>query len=398
MSSSLLPVSENGTAASPGSVDRRAFLRLRKTVTFRGGAHHRWQTRRIGVAGGGHLGSRFAPEAVRSGASVCVFDPDSGDPENVGTQNIEPGLPKVESVVRTCDAIAPGKAEGIFCDVRHVGVGVLREFDLLVDSTDDPRLAVDLTEISNGLGIPLLRLALDGTGQRELGRVLASHGGAGHACQLCSYSLDDILGERARTPCPDRPEAGPAPTLAGGAVGMATAGLGLLQAQRLLGGNDSELVLDREVILDFDHLEIHSFELTRSERCLSHHTPWDLIDLGLEARSTSVAQLFGLARRHLGGREVTLEPFLHPLCVAAACECGAGKAAVGTVWAAPPACPVCGRAMSWRRDLKWPRIRERHAVDLGILEAQVGDLGLPESGAMVTASSAQREKARFVFH
>ena len=59
--------------------------------------------------------------------------------------------------------------------------------DYFVDCTDDPALAHPLALLSNGLSLPLVRLAVDGSGQRELGRVSVSHGGGGHACQLCSY-------------------------------------------------------------------------------------------------------------------------------------------------------------------------------------------------------------------
>ena len=57
-----------------------------------------------------------------------------------------------------------------------------------------------MTLLSNGLGVPLVRVAVDGTGTQELGRVLVSHGGAGRACQICNSAESDLRG-RGRTPC-----------------------------------------------------------------------------------------------------------------------------------------------------------------------------------------------------
>lgn len=373
------------------------FARLRLTGTFLGDAHERWLRARLGVVGCGNLGSRIALEAVRSGASVCAIDHDIGSEENLGTQIVEAGVAKAESIARACEVLAPGSARALTRDVRHVGIGTLRELDLLLDATDDPTLAGPLTLISNGLRIPLLRVALDGTGETESGRVLASHGGGGRACQLCTYSPRDLGADFARTPCPGRDGSGPPPTLAGGAIGMAAAGLGLLQAQRLLGGNDAELVLDREVLIDLGASAIHVFGLVRSEGCLSGHETWDPLPVGRSAAEMTLDGLFEVALRELGpSADPTIEPFLHPLCLAAACACGEAVRAVGTSWAPAPACPRCGGAMRWREDLRWPRLRRAQAAELGVLDVPLTRLGLPSDGALVAAFAEGRPPVRFL--
>jgi hypothetical protein len=387
-------ISTSPPAESPGS---SRFSRLRLTATLLGDAHERWMRSRLGIVGCGNLGSRIALEAVRSGASICAIDPDVGSEENLGTQIVEAGSSKAESIARACEALAPGKAVALPLDVRHVGIGTLRELDLILDATDDPDLAGPLTMISNGLGIPLLRVALDGTGETESGRVLASHGGGGHACQLCSYSPLDLAEGFARTPCPGGAAAGPPPTLAGGAIGMAVAGLGLISAQRLLGGNGADLVLDREVLIDLGGREIHVFGLGRSERCLSGHETWAPLPLRRSAAETTLDDLFEAARRELGSStDPTIEPFLHPICLAAACACGEGVAAVGTPWAAAPACRRCGGAMRWIEDIRWPRLRREQAAALGILDVSLTRLGLPSDGALVSAFAEGRPRVRFL--
>jgi hypothetical protein len=343
------------------------------------------------------LGTRFAKEAVLSGASVTVFDPESAEVENLGTQELAAGRPKVGSLVDDCERIAPGRAQGIVCDVLHVGIGVLATFDLLVDATDDPNLAFPLTEVSNGLGVPLLRLAVDGSGELELGRALTSHGGGGYSCQLCSYSLHDLRRHQPRTPCPGQPQPARASTRAGGALAMVVAGAGLLQAQRLVGGNDLDLVLDRELVIDLSHSQLLSIEKQRVPDCLSGHRSWELTPAGRCAGETTMGDLFALASKLLGSRQVTIEPYAHPFSLGAFCNCGRRQTAVGTVWAAAPECPSCGRAMRWRREGLLERLDGDQAAALDTLDLTLLDLGLPVKGAMVIVRSPDRPPLRLLF-
>jgi hypothetical protein len=333
---------------------------------------------------------------------VTVVDPDTVEIVNLASQEyraLDAGLgaadtgssgargsSKASAVVNRCDEIEPGRAVGLCCDVRHVGVGEFRRFELIVDATDDPDLAYPLTLISNGIGVPLLRVAVDGTGAMELGRVLTSTGGDGHACQICHYSARDLRPRGARLPCPGNVGTGPNATLAGGALGMSVAGLAVLQAQRMVGGNHLESVVNREIVLDLSRFEIHALQLERSDRCLSGHVTWDVISLQQSVSSTSLGDLFRIGRERLGpGVDLGLEPFLHPLCVAARCPCGRWISAIGSVWAEPPRCPACGQASAWSRELLVPSLSERQAAELGVRDRSLSSLGLPSSGALVLA-------------
>ena len=186
-----------------------------------------------------------------------------------------------------CNTIAPGSARAHVVDIRHVGAGAFEHIALIVDCTDDPALALPLTELSNGWGVPLLRLALDGSGRLELGRVLVSHGGEGCACQLCASSWKDVYDPGARTPCLGA-QRQQAPTNAGTALAMSVAGLGLLYAQRLVGGNGSDRILDGEVIVDLDSPGILPMQLRRNEACLSSHKRFDPTRLHQAAADTTV--------------------------------------------------------------------------------------------------------------
>ena len=361
-----------------------AFDRIRQTSTFRGRGFDRWSRAIIGIVGAGLLGARIALEIVRSGARVWICDFDSGRRENLGTQCVAEGLPKVDSVLAACNAIWPGRAEGEQADIRHIGIGVLKRFNVLLDCSDDAGLALPLTRISNGIGRPLLRCALDGSGEREFGRVLCSDGGRGRACQACAYSIEDLLRHR-RTPCPGEPVPGPVPTLAGGPIGAVIAGTAVLQAQRLVTGNDRRLVFNREILIDLSSLQLLAFEHRRSPACLSGHVRWRLHRLGMPAGTATLADVFAAARERLGSADVMLEPYGHPLSTYATCTCGRGCEAVGAVWATPPFCPRCAQPMAWRQEASLDQLTAGRAAELGILRVPVCQLGLPDGGAMFVA-------------
>lgn len=372
------------------------YLRLREAPVFRNDRFAQWARARLLVIGGGALGSRFALEAVRSGVShVCICDPEPGELHNLATQAVRPGLPKVRGIVSECDAIRPGAAGGIQADVRHVGIGVLRRFDALIDLTDDPRLAYSLTEISNGLGTPRLRAAVDGLGRHEIGRVLCSDARAGGACELCSYSWSDLAAGASRTPCPGAPLADRPPTRAGNALAAVIAGLALLQTQRLVTGNELELVRNREVIVDLSHFQIMGAVLRRSEQCLSGHATWELIEVPA-AECTCLDDVYRAARQVASDDRLTLEPYGHPLCLEARCECGAVRLACGTQWAAPPVCDRCTHTMSWRSEMQLAALDHLQAAALGILPLTLAQLGLPDRGAMFVLRLPHRPALRLV--
>ena len=414
--------------SDPGDMsDDGRFDRLRATTTFAGAAHDLWRQARLAIIGVGVLGSLFAREASRSGAKTELYDFDVGEDQNLGNQPVEVGEPKAEAVARLCNAIAPGSARAHVVDIRHVGAGSFENIALIVDSTDDATLALPLTQLSNGWGIPLLRLAVDGSGRLELGRVLVSHGGqGGHACQLCASSWKDVFDPGARTPCLGAPRER-APTNAGAPLAMSVAGLGLLYAQRLVGGNGSDRILDREVIVDLDGPGILPMELRRNEACLSRHERFDPTHLDRAASDTTVKELFGLARIALenkavmdkavtdneaitdservtesrnAGRvqEVSLAFRGHPILLGVVCPgCGFELVRPGTLWRPAPDCPRCGGAMERRRDVALDQLNQAQARALGLADTSCEALGLPSRGALVAARAPGHPPVQLLF-
>jgi hypothetical protein len=327
---------------------------------------------------------------------VTLWDPDVGGVENAGTQWAEPGLAKVNTVAAACDRIRPGHAIGVPSDIRQIGIGELLRFDVLLDCSDDPSLAMYMTQVSNGLQRPLLRLAVDGSGDADVGRVLCSHGGAGHSCQLCTYDVPDLFRRTRRTPCPNQQPERP-PTLAGGPIAAAIGACGLLQAQRLVTGNDMDQVLDLEVVLDLTDWQLFPIRRPRSAGCLSGHTPWQLTRCE-HAAETTLAKVFHEAEERCGAAEVALEPFGHPLFTEALCECGGCQRAVGTRWAPPPICAQCGKPMTWFPTSAKPRLTRADATLWGIEGTSLTQLGFPQRGALFTAHSVNRPPLWLLLH
>ena len=373
-----------------------AYARLVHTATFRNDGFARWQRTLLIIIGCGMLGSRLAVEAVRSGVKVRLYDFEPIDPHNnLATSATSPGTSKVGAVVSACEQIRPGSASGHCLDIRHVGVGDLKDGDVLIDCTDDARLGFLLTQISNGLQLPLLRVAVDGSGRWELGRVLCSDIRDGGSCQMCTRSFSDLARGIDRTPCPVTATAERPPTLAGGALSSTMAGLALLQAQRLVTGNDRELVRNREVIVDLNHFQMMSAAVRRSSECISGHEAWEMIDISSDPGSC-LEDVFQEAASVLGHDAFSLEPFNHPFCLEARCQCGSRRVEVSTVWARRPTCNTCGQEMIWSTETQIAAINRDQAAQLNVLNRPVTELGLPKSGALFEVRVAQQRPLRLI--
>ena len=175
---------------------------------------------------------------------------------------------------------------------------------------------------------------------------------------------------------------------------MVIAGLALLQAQRLITQNDIDLVLEREILVDCSGFQIFANRLRRSPACLSGHVRWDPVATGSTAAGTTFNDLFEIAETRLEAKEVTLEPYDHPLNTQAACSCGRVIDAVGTNWAPAPMCPGCGQAMEWRTPSQLTEVARGVATRLGIGTVPLERFGLPEEGAMFVARAAEKPALR----
>jgi len=327
------------------------YARLRETATLAGERLARWTSAWIAVIGCGVIGSRLAVEAARSGASILAVDPDVAGAENLGTLPLPEGVAKAHAVAAACNGQRRGSARAEVGDVRELGAGVLAACSALVDATDDPGLARPLTRWSNGLGLPLVRAALDGSGEHERVRVLVSLGGE-DGCQVCPWDVADLMATPARVPC-DRGER--PPTFAGGASACAAAGIALLELQRAVVGD----AVSRETFADLDRGEMWRHRIERSERCLCAHERWSPETLPLAADGTLGELLDAVEARTGAGVSIEVQ-IAHRLA-----------------------------------RIDGPVARSSAAM-LGLLDESLERLGAPRRGALVTARVPGRPPRRFL--
>ena len=218
---------------------------------------------------------------------------------------------------------------------------------------------------------------------------------------------------------------------------MSVTGLGLLYAQRLVGGNGSDRTLNREVIVDLDGPGILPMQLRRNEACLSGHDRFDPTHLDRAASDTTVKELFGLARIALENKavmdragtdeaitdeavtdnealtdsehvtesrnagqvqEISLAFRGHPILLGVVCPgCGFELVRPGTLWRPAPDCPRCGGAMERRRDAALDHLNQAQARALGLADTSCEALGLPSRGALVTARAPGHPPVQLLF-
>lgn len=371
------------------------YERISNTPTFKGDGLKQWLDAHLVVAGAGSLGQRFTHEASLAGARGTVCDFDTTDTHNLATQEGTVGRFKASALADRCNANGGGRVVGRDIDIRHLGIGEIQKAAVIIDATDNPSLELPLTLISNGLGIPKLRLAVDGTGQAELGRIACGSGGAGFYCVACTYDVADTISAMPRMSCPGQADER-GPTNAGGALATAVAGIGLLQAQRLVTGNGIEFVLNQEILVDLSDMRLIPLIGQRSANCISGHVRWSLRRFAGTADDVTFADVFSATRQELGPVEVTLEPFAHPLSIQAHCECGASRDVVGTRWAVAPICTSCHLAMKWVPETQLHRIRDADLHELKIADVPLSQLGLPDRGAMIVARAENLPPIRWV--
>ena len=215
---------------------------------------------------------------------------------------------------------------------------------------------------------------------------------------------------------------------------MSVAGLGLLRAQRLVGGNGSHGILDSEVMVDLDAPAILPMKLRRSETCLSGHKRFHPTHLDRTTADTTVKELFGLARIALENdhatenghatesdhptenghamesdhvtdsrkagpiQEISLAFRGHPILLAVACPgCGLELVRPGTLWRPTHECPRCREVMKRRRDVALDHLNQAQARALGLADTSCVTLGLPSRGALVTTRAPGRPAVQLLF-
>ena len=266
----------------------------------------------VAILGVGNVGGQLAPHFAMLGCALTLVDRDVVARENLGTQGFSAkediGRSKVEARARALLALNDAcQVSAVESDVTLLGMGFLKDVDLIFSCLDNRKDRVVVNDIATRLGIPWIDVAIDGSGTMMLGRVAAYDAVRGDAaCYLCphdSESLLEIATEDAPAGCPvlGAPETvATPPTLAISALGGAVAATAVVTGLRMLLGKSSGAV-SRECYLDLDRMTLHSHALKRNPECLSDHRVFSLTAL---AGGAGVRATFERAAESLGGDPV----------------------------------------------------------------------------------------------
>jgi hypothetical protein len=365
----------------------------------------------VAVAGLGTVGARLAASLASLSVPLLLVDHGRVEPVNVGIQpytQSDVGMEKTAALRNLLHASRPGlPVECLTVDVERVGPRTLGRCRLIIAVVDSFRTRVGLAQTATRLGLPYLDLALDGTGRSLLGRVSGHDVISGGACYTCGWDTqtwDEINHEESESGCVALSQAvsstpfhetvsAPPATLALPGLAEIVAGIGMIQATRVLLGSERERVIDRECRINLSSGQYTESRLTRSSRCRSSHLQWTTLLLDRVPAELSLAALFDLATQHLEGNVMLA---VHDEAVALEGACPPCQRSVSTVClrGSLPPCPSCqGRLIPLVSGL---RARFDRADIAPALNRSWSALGLPPGGAVV-ASNRHGHELVFLF-
>jgi adenylyltransferase/sulfurtransferase len=360
------------------------------------------QSARAAIVGVGNIGGQVAPHLAMIGVGLVLVDRDVVSEENLGTQGFadaDLGLPKVEARVRALARLNPTcRIEPIFADARRLGLGALRDVDIIFSCLDSRGARIIVNELAGRLGIPWVDGAVDGSGRTSFGHV-AAYGSTPEApCYLCPHdhhSLRIMLEEEKSEGCPAwrwGAEGPPTfPTLATSATGAAVAAAQVIWGLKLLLGRRKEVVGRKLCVdLDFGHLSTHGLE--RNPACVFDHRAFPLTPVGRPVGGVTVGETFEMAEQQVG-EGATLQ--LHRASVVTDMRCPACAhvccpyRVLEAMTAAEARCD-CGALMQPTAPGILDRFTEAEAPPF--LDRTWGELGLPEED-VVTATASKPGRA-----
>lgn len=236
----------------------------------------------VAIIGLGMLGGPVSLQLGCLSIPLVLVDYGTVAPTNVGTQgfrNDQVGEAKVEArAAQISECTARPKLRLITARIEDIGIGAFSQTRLIISALDSRASRIRVAEIAQLLGIPMLDLAVDGTGKRLLGNV-ALYGSCqpDAPCYGCRFSTDAIAAIRTEghgSGCPSwRNPRVPKipPTLAAPAFGLAIAGLATTWAIDTLLDRADQLANTQIQIHADSQTRLRSLSMQRSPHCsLSH--------------------------------------------------------------------------------------------------------------------------------
>jgi molybdopterin/thiamine biosynthesis adenylyltransferase len=264
----------------------------------------------VAIVGTGLLGGEIALQLGGLGVPLILVDQGIVRPVNVGGQGFQTsqiGLPKVEArAAQISECTSDPKLHLIHNRIEDVGVGVFSRTRLIISALDNRSSRIRLAEIALLLGIPMIDLAVDGSGRHLLGSVALYEprqpDAPCYSCKIGASEIAAIRNEGRGAGCPNwRETTSPKtpPTLAAAPFGALISGLASTWAIAVLLGRADCLASTQVQICADSTPTLRSLEMRRSSHCVMEHSA--LQPLRTVSAKIAIGELAKRAAKDLGG-------------------------------------------------------------------------------------------------
>jgi molybdopterin/thiamine biosynthesis adenylyltransferase len=307
--------------------DQEALSRARVLVVGAGAIGNE-VVKNLGLVGVGHIEVCDMDEIEHSNLARCVFFTESDEGQNKA-QVLARAVHELNN-----DVVAVGHP----VPVQRLGIGYLRDFDLVIGALDNREARAWVNQACRKLGLVWIDAAIEGL--RGLVRIFGTDG----PCYACTLTESDYKQMSHRKSCallaPEEIMSGKTPTNA--TTAAIVAGIQVQEAIKYLTGNlDLVSLVGKVWSYTGDSMDVFVSKYTADEFCLAHDFYEDVIDA---ASATTLGHLVALGELHLGESLDALD-FEDDLISLEACpRCGGGEAIVKFRSAFEPGegrCPTC---------------------------------------------------------
>jgi adenylyltransferase/sulfurtransferase len=287
-------------------------LSLSRVLVVGAGAIGNEVVKNLGLVGVGHIEICDMDEIEHSNLARCLFFSEADEGQN-----------KAEVLARSVqelnkDVVAVGHP----IPVQRLGIGYLRDFDIVIGALDNREARAWVNQACRKLGLLWIDAAIEGL--RGLVRIFGTDG----PCYACTLTEADYKQMSHRKSCallaPEEMLSGKTPTNA--TTAAIVGGIQVQEAIKFLTGNADLVSLVGKVwSYTGDSMDVFMSKYAVDEYCLAHDFYEEIIDA---SSATSVEELLEIGRKHLG-RDLDALDFEDDLIALQACpQCGEGETVV----------------------------------------------------------------------
>lgn len=252
--------------------------------------------KKVAIAGaGGNIGSQLIPLIGRMASigQVTLIDPGNYEEKNLTSQNIDRndiGRPKVRVQQERLSQINPCLAVNVFARrVEETPWGELRA-DVIIACLDTRRARMAVNEAAWRLGVPWIDAGVDG--RALLARAEVYRSGDDTPCLECGWDAADYDAVEESYPCQPGDSAASMPTNAPTTVGALAAVCQAVECRKLLGGETSQALIGRQVMIDLRHHKHYVTRFRKNTCCRFDHKTWHIDRLEGGPQAWTLSRVF----------------------------------------------------------------------------------------------------------